>query len=181
MKIMFKVEKEDLINFSLFSNKKRQKESKINKIMILVIIAFLLISYIPEITREGFSVETGIAIFITLLIVFVIFFVTNPIFNKLNQYLIKKGINKWNFSANFWEFYLEIHDNSFKISWNEVETIFPVDKIINIIENEKYFYLYLTTCSAYAINKESVSWDKEEMFQFFREKSKELTNKKTTS
>lgn len=42
-----------------------------------------------------------------------------------------------------------------------------------MIEDEKYFYLYFNSYSTYVINKYSVTWDKEEMFQFFRENFKD--------
>lgn len=175
MKINFKLEKEDLINFSLFSYSEKLKKSKINKSIILIVTIYLAISFIPKIILDDITIEDWISMLIVSLVMFVVFFINNTIFKKLNVNIIKKSINKWNFTSSLWEYNLTIIDNNFIIQWNESETKFSINKIINIIENVEYFYLYFNSCSAYVINKNTVTWDKEKMFQYFRENFKDKT------
>ena len=173
MKINFKLEKEDLINFSLFNYKERLKKSKTNKIIILIVTLYLIFNYVIQIIQDGtFTIEDWIGLFTTLLVMFIIFFINYLIFKKLNIYLIRRSINKWDFSSSIWKYNLEILDNNFRIQWDESETKFSMNKIINIVENDKYFYLYFNAFGAYVINKNTVAWDKDEMFKFFRDNLK---------
>lgn len=170
MKITYTLNKEDIINFSKF-NYLRNKKMNFKK-RFYFDISFMFLFFVIILNINWFNIFTFYCIVVYLIILILL----KIYYDKLIIFYLKKSINKWNYESNYWDYEIEIIDDKLHIIGKDSETKISLNKIIEIIENEKYFYLYITSSSAYAINKNSVKWDKEEIFIFLK-KHAEFLNK----
>jgi hypothetical protein len=168
MKVTYNIDKNDLLAFSKYYIYSDTKRKIYNEIFFALAILYLITdALLPKILDSG-VMSLDFYDFLRLLISLSFFIIIYYLVKKIILYFTKRAFNKGNYNANIWNINFEILDNYIYVKWEHSESKINLDVVIKICENEKYFFLYVTSSSALVIPKFKIEWDSKELFEFLR-------------